>query len=188
MTVRPRRLGHYGLVARDLEGMVAFYQEVLGFQVSDRMPFPEDSPFVEGVWMRCNSDHHVVSIFNLRREPPPPPEDPRAFRPGVHHIAYELQSFEDLQRLTRYVREHGLPVQGTRTGGPGCQLRLYIWDPEDNMIELFWGLDTVGWDGRTRPFPPVTPIDLETLDIEAWLDMKGSEFKPGAPAAAGEPA
>jgi hypothetical protein len=34
----------------------------------------------------------------------------------------------------------------------------------------------VGWDGSTRPFDPVENIDIETIDLDAWLAMKGAEF------------
>jgi catechol 2,3-dioxygenase-like lactoylglutathione lyase family enzyme len=181
MSVRPSRIGHVGLVARDLAGMVDFYERALGMQVSDRMPFPAASPFYEGVWLRINTDHHVISMFGLRdgvasngrgqgREP----------RPGTHHIGFEVPSFEDLKEAARYAREHDIPIQGTRSGGPGCQLRVYLWDPEDNMIELYWAMDRIGWDGASRPYPPVEPIDIETFDVEAWLDWKGPEFKPHA--------
>jgi catechol-2,3-dioxygenase len=179
MTIRPRGIGHIGLMARDLEAFVSFYEQVLGMQVSDRMPFSEDFPYYEGVWLRCNSDHHVISVFGLR-DAPDAPSTARAARPGLHHLAFEMESYEDLLRAARYVREHDVPLQGMRTGGPGDQLRLYIWDPEDNIVELYWAMDKVGWDGTTRPFPPVTNVDLEALDIEEWLDAKGSEFKPGA--------
>jgi catechol-2,3-dioxygenase len=179
--IRPLRMGHIGLVAGNLARMVDFYETVLGMQVSDRMPFPDHSPFSEGVWLRINSDHHVVSMFGLRdggaqnghsngREP----------RPGVHHIAFELASFEDLRRVVRYAHEHDVPLQGTRTGGPGCQLRVYLWDPEDNMIELYWAMDRIGWDGASRPYPPVEPMDVDTFDVDAWLEWKGPEFKPHA--------
>jgi catechol 2,3-dioxygenase len=187
MSVRPRRIGHIGLISRDLEALITFYEDVLGFQVSDRMPYPEDSPFYEGVWMRCNSDHHVFSAFGLRDVPPPPP-DPRGLAtPGFHHVAYEMESFADLQRIARLARDRGIPIQAMRTGGPGCQLRVYIWDPDDHMVELFWGLDQIGWDGRARPWGPLEPIDLETLDIDTWLARKGPEFVPGAPPATDEP-
>ena len=53
MTIRPRGIGHIGLMARDLEAFVSFYEQVLGMQVSDRMPFSEDFPYYEGVWLRC---------------------------------------------------------------------------------------------------------------------------------------
>lgn len=179
MIPRPRRIGHIGLVARDLEGMVDFYCTVLGLQVVDRMPFPESSPLRDGVWLRLDSDHHVISMFDLRAPGEPPTGEPHQVRDsGLHHIAFEMASFEDLRRAARAVREREIPVQGMRTGGPGCQLRLYFWDPEDNIVELYWALDQIGWDGRSRPFPPVETIDLESLDVDGWLESKGPEFAP----------
>ncbi len=180
MSIRPLGLGHVGLMARDLEAFVSFYERVLGLQVSDRMPFSEEFPYYEGVWMRCNADHHVLSVFGLR-EPYDGPSTARAGRPGLHHLGFEVASFDELVRAARYVREHDIPLQGMRKGGPGVQLRLYFWDPEDNIVELYWAMDKIGWDGVSRPYPPVSSVDLESIDIDSWLDMKGAEFKPGAP-------
>jgi catechol 2,3-dioxygenase-like lactoylglutathione lyase family enzyme len=159
--------------------MVDFYQEVMGFRVSDRMPYPADAPFSEGVWLRCGTDHHVLALFGLR-EAPPPSADARNPRPGMHHMAFELTSFEELRAAARYVRGRGLPLRGVRGGGPGCQLRLYFWDPEDNLIELYWALDQIGWDGVARPYPPIEEVDLETLEVDAWLAWKGPEFQAAA--------
>ena len=182
--MRPVRFGHIGLAARDLERMVDFYVQALSMQISDRMVFPEESPFYEGVWLRINSDHHVISLFGLRdtslsRDP----ATARVARTGVHHIGFEVASFSDLLTALHYARSHDVAIQGMRSGGPGNQIRLYLWDPEDNMVELYFAMDQVGWDGVARPYPPVELIDLETFDIDSWLDWKGPEFKPGAPAA-----
>jgi catechol-2,3-dioxygenase len=168
--VRPVRMGHLGLIVRDLDRMVSWYETVLGLRISDRMPYGEDTPYHEGVWMRCGTDHHVFSIFGLR--------DPAAGGSGgpLHHIAFEMPSFEDLRRAARLAREQGRRIHGMRNGGPGCQLRLYLLDPEDNVIELYWGLDQVGWDGAARPYPPIEDVDLEEIDVDAWLAWKGSEF------------
>jgi catechol 2,3-dioxygenase len=188
MIPRPRRIGHVGLVARDLERMVRFYSEVIGMQESDRMSFPPESPIREGVWLRIGNDHHVLSMFDLREGDEAPPVQDHYPIPthGLHHIAFEMASFEDLRRAARAVREQRLPLQGMRTGGPGCQLRLYVWDPEGNIVELYWALDQIGWDGQTRPYPPVENVDLEQLDVERWLEDKGPEFtRPAVGAAAG---
>jgi catechol 2,3-dioxygenase-like lactoylglutathione lyase family enzyme len=179
--IRPRRLGHLGLVARDLERIVEFYCSALDLQVSDRMPYDGDPFLTEGVFLRCNTDHHVLSIFGLRK-PPPAAEGSRDPRPGLHHIAFEVGSFEELRAAARYVREQDLPIRAMRTGGPGCQVRFYFWDPEDNLVELYWAIDQVGWDGSIRPYPPFEAIDIETFDIEAWLEWKGAEFRTASPA------
>jgi catechol 2,3-dioxygenase-like lactoylglutathione lyase family enzyme len=181
MSIRPTRMGHIGLVARDLARMVDFYENALGMQVSDRLPYPDDSPFHEGVWLRINNDHHVMSIFGLRDTAARNGQvERRSLHPGVHHMGFEVASFEDLRETVRYAHEHDVALQGVRSGGPGCQVRVYLWDPEDNMIELYWAMDQIGWDGASRPYPPVVPIDLDTFDVEAWLEWKGPEFKPHA--------
>ncbi len=181
MMPRPRRIGHVGIVARDLARMVEFYCDVLGMRVADRMTFPETSPIRDGVWLRIGTDHHVLSMFDLREgEAAPEPQDSYPIpKGGLHHVAYEMASFEDLKRAAKQVREREIPLQGMRTGGPGCQLRLYFWDPEGNIIELYWALDQIGWDGQSRPFPPVENIDIESLDVDSWLDGKGEEFAVG---------
>ncbi len=173
MTRRPVRFGHIGLAARDLERMVAWYVDTLGMQVSDRMTFPPESPFDEGVWLRINTDHHVISLFGLRDAGEP---RGRGVTAGVHHIGFEVSSFEQLLAVLRHARTNDIPVAGTRTGGPGNQLRVYLYDPEDNIVELYYAMDQIGWDGATRPYPPVEQTDLEALDIDAWLEWKGPEF------------
>jgi catechol 2,3-dioxygenase-like lactoylglutathione lyase family enzyme len=176
MSVRPRGIGHVGLIARDLDRFVAFYERVLGFRVSDWMTFPPGSPYDVGVWLRCNNDHHVLSVFSTKAPAPEGPSAARGGYPGLHHLGFEMASFEDLQRATRLVSEAGIEVQGMRSGGPGVQLRLYFWDPEDNIVELYWAMDQIGWDAETREYPPVVNVDLLTFDVDAWLEMKGSEF------------
>jgi catechol 2,3-dioxygenase-like lactoylglutathione lyase family enzyme len=167
MTVR--RIGHIGLIARDLDRMVDFYCDVLGFKLSDRHSFPATSAYREGAWLRCDTDHHAMSMFDLRT---PPDEPSTRATTGLHHFAFEMPCFEALQHAARLVRELGLPLQGQRTGGPGNQLRLYFWDPEDNIIELYWEIDQVGSDGHVREYPPIVDIDLETFDAVAWLESK----------------
>lgn len=173
---RPLRFGHIGLVARDLDRMVDFYCNVLGMTVADRVTMDESLPLSRAVWLRLNTDHHVISMFEMR-EDPGPREEPRAPRPGLHHFAFQMHTFAELQAVARFVREQGIPVHAMRAGGPGCQIRLYIWDPEDNQIELYWGLDQIGWDGRSRPFPDAHTVDIENFDLDSWLEFKGAEFE-----------
>jgi len=160
------RLGHLGLTATDLDAAIDFYAGVLGLEVSDRLVYPENRPVAEGVWLRCGTDHHCVSIFR--------PRDPAAGAraAGVHHLAFELASFDDLLHAYRAVKRRGLPVEA-RLGGPGWQLRFYTSDPDGNTVELYWDQDQIGWDGRSRPFVPIEyDLDLERFDLESYLRRK----------------
>lgn len=170
MAIEVRRIGHLGLLVRDLDAMEAFYCQVMGFELSDRHRFPDDSPFGEGSWLRCDTDHHVLSMFNLSDPSEASETDGRQF--GLHHFAFEMPSFASLVEAVEIVRGRELRIQGERTGGPGDQIRFYFWDPEGNLIELYWGLDQIGWDGSTREYPPITAIDIQTVDIDAWLAAK----------------
>jgi catechol 2,3-dioxygenase-like lactoylglutathione lyase family enzyme len=169
MGVRPLRLGHLGIAVRDMDRMVEFYRTVLDMQVSDRMTYPEGAALAEGVWLRCNADHHALALFAPRTaavsEAPPGPY-------GLHHLAFELGSFEELRRAVRFVTERQGPPRAVRQGGPGCQLRVYFPDPEGNLVELYWALDQVGWDGRSRPYPPIEDVDMETFDVDAFVAWK----------------
>ncbi|MFC5337542.1 VOC family protein [Leucobacter denitrificans] len=188
MGIRPATIGHIGLVAQDVDRLVDFYCRILGMEVSDWLPFPESSPYDKGAWLRCNTEHHVVSIFGLKGEAPTEAakgqpgtwsneKDNLTAKPGLHHIAFELSDFEDLRRAAKICRKEGLTIQGMRKGGPGSQLRMYFWDPENNLIELFWAMDQIGWDGVTRTPEPIEEIDIETFDIKAWIREKGSMYR-----------
>jgi catechol-2,3-dioxygenase len=166
--VRPRRLGHLGVVVHDMDLMIDFYCDVVGMELSDRMPYPEDSPWFELSWLRVDNDHHVLSFLLPRK---PAHSDPMGT--GLHHIAFQMETFEDLKAAYTDVRARDLRLAGpARRGGPGSQVRFYFHDPEENIVELFWGLDQIGWDGNVREFMPIEPIDLDALTRDEFLAWK----------------
>lgn len=167
------------LCVRDLERSVDFYTGLLGLQVSDRMAYPPDSPLEEGVWLRCGEDHHCLVLFGLRR--PGEPADGQGL--GLHHFAFEVGTFDELLAGHRAIRDRGLPVVA-RIGGPGWQVRVYFRDPDGNEVELYWDMDRIDADGRSRPWVPVEIVDLESFDLESYLRFKAAHApKPASPVA-----
>lgn len=163
-----RRLAHLGIAVPDLELAADFYVRVLGMQVSDRLSYPPSSPFEQAIWLRCNTDHHCMSLFKLR-DSADCEDGPRI---GLHHIAFELATFDELLAAYRTVKREGIPLVDARWGGPGNQPRVYVRDPAGNIVELYWDLDQIGWDGASRPFPPIVSIDLEEFDVEGHRAYK----------------
>jgi catechol 2,3-dioxygenase-like lactoylglutathione lyase family enzyme len=168
----PIAIGHIGIATRDLDRAVRFYTDIVGLRLTERFEYPEEavghgSSVTAGAFVRCDSAHHCISIFALRAElAPPEGEGTSAF--GLHHVAFEMATPEDLLAKLRAVRARGVPVVQSRRGGPGNQPRFYIHDPDGNLVEFFWGIDQIGPQGRPRAFRPIEEIDLERFDFEAY--------------------
>ena len=170
---RPVRIGHLGIVVADLDRTVSFYTEVVGLRLTERFEYPQDVvghgvTVAAGAFVRCDSTHHCISIFTLRSdvehaEPAP------GLAPGLHHIAFELPTPEDLLAKLLAVRARGIEIVNARRGGPGNQPRFYIRDPDGNLVEFYWGIDQVGWEGRARPYAPIEEIDLERFDFAGFV-------------------
>ena len=135
------------------------------------MAYPPESPLLEGAWLRSGADHHSVVLFSLKR-PAGPGTWPAI---GLHHFGFEVGSFDALLAAHRTLKARDLPVEA-RIGGPGWQVRLYFRDPDGNQIELYWDMDRVGWDGRSRPFVAVEVIDLDSFDLDTYRAFKADHL------------
>lgn len=136
-----RKIGHVVLRSANLERSVDFYTQVMGFEISDIYP----ETMVPGcmVFMRCNTDHHGVALVGARKGENPHEE--------LHHMAFEVPYLDDVFRARAHLRKHGVPIDFEGRRRAGVQIAVEFRDPDDHRLEIYWGLDQVGSDGRTRP-------------------------------------
>jgi catechol-2,3-dioxygenase len=52
-------------------------------------------------------------------------------------------------------------------------VRIYFHDPDGNRLELYWDMDVIGWERRSRPYVPIEVIDLDSFDLDSYLALKG---------------
>jgi catechol 2,3-dioxygenase len=175
------RIGHLGIVASDLDRSIDFYTNILGLTLTERFEYPDDPAghgvaVAAGAFVRCDSTHHCISIFTLRNggEPlsPGPSEPEIGLGFGLHHIAFELATPADLIAKFREFRDRGVRIVNARRGGPGNQPRFYVRDPDGHLLEFYWSIDQIGWDGRPREYAPIEEIDLEAFDFERFLEER----------------
>ena len=137
-----RKIGHAVVFVSDIERSKRFYTEVLGFKISDVYP---GSMMPGGmVFLRCNGDHHCLALVGDRPADAPPDK-------GLHHIAFELATLDEVFRARDHLGQHGakLTFEGRRRAG--CQVAVEFLDPDGHHLELYWGVDQIGSDGRVRP-------------------------------------
>lgn len=173
MPVRVIRLGHIGLAVSDLDQAVAFYTQVLGMRLTERFTYPEEKVghgvlVRAGAFVRCDATHHALSLFVLTDPDASKGDKPRL---GLHHIAFELASPQDLVAKYEEMLALGV-VMNARKGGPGNQPRFYARDPDGNLLEFYWGIDQIGWDGLARDYDPIEEINLSDFDFDGYLSVR----------------
>lgn len=173
MRERVRGIGHVGLAVRDLDRSIAFYTEVLGLRLTERFDYPEDEVghgvmVSAGAFIRADTTHHCMSLFVLKDGV----GDAVAGPLGLHHLAFELGSPDELLGLYRRCKATGTEIVNARRGGPGNQPRFYARDPDGNLLEFYWGIDQIGWDGLPREYPDIEEIDLEQFDFAAFAEER----------------
>ncbi len=136
-----QKIGHVVLNVADLERSLKFYVGVLGFRISDIYP---DSMVPGGMaFMRCSPDHHGVALVGSAKE--------RSTNSGMHHMAFAVASLDEVFRSREHLRRHGVKIVYEGRRRAGCQIAVEFLDPDGHHLEIYWGLDEVGSDGRVRP-------------------------------------
>jgi catechol 2,3-dioxygenase len=135
------KIGHVVLMVADLERSARFYTGVLGFRVSD--VYPETMMKGRMVFMRCAADHHGVALVG---------QAPGASaQHELHHMAFEVATLDEVFAARDWLKANGVRIEFEGRRRAGCQVAVEFRDPDGHWLEIYWGLDQVGPDGRVRP-------------------------------------
>jgi catechol 2,3-dioxygenase len=124
------RLGHVLIRVADTERSKAFYSNVLGFEVV------EEDPEHGGVFMTLGEHGHTLDLS--------PVQDPATAQPlaqnrlGVHHIAFQVDSYEALKDAYFTLQEQGVKID--RAIDHVSQKSIYFYDPDGNRLEIYYEL------------------------------------------------
>jgi catechol 2,3-dioxygenase-like lactoylglutathione lyase family enzyme len=136
-----QKLGHVVLRVSDLQRSVEFYTQALGLRVSD--VYPEEMVPGGMVFLRFNPDHHGVALVGGKAD--------RAAKRELDHFAFEVATLDEVFRARRHLRVRGVPIVFEGRRRAGAQIAIEFHDPDGYHLEIYWGVDQIGTDGRVRP-------------------------------------
>jgi catechol 2,3-dioxygenase len=159
MSVDPRvDIGHVHLKVSDLERSLAFYRDVLGFDVMQRNGD-------QAAFLSAGGYHHHIGLntWESRGGSPPPPGTT-----GLYHTAIRYPDRRTLADTLRRLVEARWPIDGATDHG--VSEAIYLRDPDGNGVELYRDRPEEEWP-RPESGPGVAmynaPFDLQALLAEA---------------------
>lgn len=116
------RLQHFAVRTPDPESLLAFYVDVMGFALSDRVE--DDSGRLAAAFVRCDEEHHALAIF-------------RAAEARFDHFSCETADWTALRDWADHMASAGIELAwGIGRHGPGNDTFFMVRDPDGNMAEL----------------------------------------------------
>ena len=121
--MHPRRLGHVNILAPNLAETTAFYTDVMGMHVSDKLG-------EAGVWLHVHPEHHQMAIVGM---------GPAHF----HHIAFDIVDWGQLRVFLDHLGRHGRWLGwGPVHHNLARNLCAYVRIPEENLfVELYCDME-----------------------------------------------
>jgi catechol 2,3-dioxygenase len=150
-------IGHVHLKVADLERALKFYCGVLGFELQQR--FGSQAAFISA----GGYHHHIgLNTWESAGGSPPPPRST-----GLYHLAILYPTRPLLADALQRLLNAGIELDGA--ADHGVSEALYLRDPDDNGVELYWDRPKEKWpraaDGSLAMF--TRALDLDALLKEA---------------------
>jgi catechol-2,3-dioxygenase len=145
--IQARKLGHIVLRVRDAAASRDFYVRTLGLKVAH-----ED--LEQGsVFLSCGEQHHDLALFQLASGETPGPS-----QPGMHHMAWQLGSFDELREAWRELKALGVVAHATEHN---VTRSVYFHDPDGNRVELYCDMVEHGFQAMQTLGPKRAPLTLD---------------------------
>jgi catechol 2,3-dioxygenase len=149
------RIGHVHLKVADLDRAIAFYRDVLGFEVQQKYG-------TQAAFLSAGGYHHHIALNTWESRGGSPP--PRGTT-GLYHVAIVYPTRAALADALRRLGAAGIPLEGA--SDHGVSEALYLRDPDGNGVELYWDRPADQWPRRADGALAMTTARLDLANLAA---------------------
>jgi catechol 2,3-dioxygenase len=147
------RIGHVHLKVSDLDRALKFYVDLLGFELITMYGH-------EAAFISAGGYHHHIGLNTwYSKDAGPAP----VHAAGLFHTAILYPTRKDLAVIFNRLHQAAHPLTGA--SDHGVSEALYLNDPDENGVELYWDRPKDQWpkksDGSIEMF--TKPLDLQLL-------------------------
>ncbi len=151
-----RRLGHFGFNVNDLDKGRDLYARELGFRITDEISLGDLDPQfatlenANVIFFTHNSDHHAFLLAH-RSLGALFGDDAISADITMNQLTWQVNTLEEVVSARDFFIAKGIEVRRTGRDMPGSNWHVYVRDPDGYTVELYYGMEQVGWDGISKP-------------------------------------
>lgn len=149
----PGRLQHVGICSTQIDALISFFVDEIGFRVSDIVK--KEDGATAACFLRSDHEHHDLALF-------------AASSSRFDHQCYETTCWNDIRDWGDHFAERRTIIEwGAARHGAGNNLFIFVRDPDGNPVELSAELETRDYDAP----PGQWKAEERTLNLwgSAWM-------------------
>src|ERR1700738_2984642 len=150
------RIGHVHLKVADLERAIGFYRDYLGFDLLFNMG--------SAAFLSAGGYHHHIGLNTWESKDGSPP---RTGSTGLYHLAILYPERRLLADAFRRLIAAGMSLDGA--SDHGVSEALYLRDPDDNGVELYWDRPPEVWPRSASDAIAMYTRRLDIEDLQATV-------------------
>jgi catechol 2,3-dioxygenase len=152
------RIGHVHLKVADIERALAFWRDIIGLEVQQRIGN-------QAVFLSAGGYHHHIALNTWESAGGSPPPMGTT---GLYHVALLYPDRASLARALKRLADSDWPLEGA--SDHGVSEALYLRDPDGNGVELYRDRAREDWP---RDAAGNLAMVTRRLDVRALLAEAG---------------
>jgi len=147
LLARPFKIVRHGpvrLFVEDMEKMLGFYRDDLGFSVTEEVRYQGQ----RCVFLRANTEHHCMALYPVALRS----ELGLSEHTTLMSFGLQLGSYAQLRNAVAFLEKEGVKIKHLPPElFPGIDYCAFAIDPDGFAFQLHYYMEQIGWDGKPRP-------------------------------------
>lgn len=139
------KVGPVSIFVADIDASERFYVDLLGLKKTEEVTYHGH----RCVYLRAGTDHHCVALIPIALR------DRLGLDRTTSLLSFgvEMGSYAQLRNAMTFLRQKGVRFTEAIPADlhPGIEYAAYAIADDGHLIQLYFGMEQIGWDGRPRP-------------------------------------
>jgi catechol 2,3-dioxygenase-like lactoylglutathione lyase family enzyme len=164
------KIGPVRLFVKDMEKCLAFYTGTMGLRITEEVTYQGH----RCVFLRCNTEHHSLALYPIALR------EKLGLSPHTTCMSFgnQLGDYQQLRNAVDFLKASGVTIKYLPPElFPGIDYSAFAVDPDGHLVQLYYYMEQLGWDGKARPASARTKVDNDKWPetVEAKSDSFDGE-------------